>query len=250
MHIPQPKPLTLVRRRTAFTLIELLTVIAIIGILAAILIPTVSKVRQTARRANCASNLRQIGVGVLAYTADNKDWLPGGAVKVGQWNLFGLQRTASPQGWVENGIPTQDLAAQIYPYAAGSSFPPGVNRLPLVKTFVCPGNNPSMDALAANTGLPSYSLGTGVRTKDNVIRRPFGKATGTRAVRLTDLSAPAQSVAAFDLDNEFLAELGDSTSASYPATSADVHGSTRNFLYLDGHVAAMPLDFKPDWVAW
>ena len=42
-----------------FTLIELLTVIAIIGILAAIIIPVASKVRQTAKNAECASNLRQ-----------------------------------------------------------------------------------------------------------------------------------------------------------------------------------------------
>lgn len=60
----------------AFTLIELLTVIAIIGILAAILIPVVGKVREQARQAACASNLRQIGVGVHLYSADNDDWLP------------------------------------------------------------------------------------------------------------------------------------------------------------------------------
>lgn len=48
--------------RGAFTLIELLTVIAIIGILAAILIPVVSRVRQSARESVGLSNLRQIGL--------------------------------------------------------------------------------------------------------------------------------------------------------------------------------------------
>ncbi len=60
-----------------FTLIELLTVIAIIGILAAIIIPTVGKVRETARRSVDSSNLRQIGQAALIYASDNRDSLPG-----------------------------------------------------------------------------------------------------------------------------------------------------------------------------
>lgn len=59
-----------------FTLIELLTVIAIIGILAAIIIPTVGKVRETARRSVDSSNLRQVGQASLIYASDNKDQLP------------------------------------------------------------------------------------------------------------------------------------------------------------------------------
>jgi len=55
-----------------FTLIELLTVIAIIGILASILIPVVGRVRDSARAAVCASNLRQCGMGILILAeADN-----------------------------------------------------------------------------------------------------------------------------------------------------------------------------------
>ena len=58
--------------RAAFTLIELLTVIAIIGILAAIIIPTVGKVRATARNAQCIANLREWGRGIMLYANDNK----------------------------------------------------------------------------------------------------------------------------------------------------------------------------------
>jgi prepilin-type N-terminal cleavage/methylation domain-containing protein/prepilin-type processing-associated H-X9-DG protein len=65
-----------VSRRQAFTLIELLTVIAIIGILAAILIPVVGSVRESARTAQCASNLRQIGNGIALYAMDNQGNAP------------------------------------------------------------------------------------------------------------------------------------------------------------------------------
>ena len=59
-----------------FTLIELLTVIAIIGILAAIIIPTVSTVREKAQRTVDANNLREIAKAAMIYAGDNNDRLP------------------------------------------------------------------------------------------------------------------------------------------------------------------------------
>jgi prepilin-type N-terminal cleavage/methylation domain-containing protein/prepilin-type processing-associated H-X9-DG protein len=62
----------------AFTLVELLTVVAIIGILAAILIPLVGSVRESARASACVSNLRQISGAIQLFVSDNKGLFPGG----------------------------------------------------------------------------------------------------------------------------------------------------------------------------
>ena len=64
------------KRKRAFTLIELLVVIAIIGALMAILMPAVSRARTQANRAICASNLRQISVGLRDYMNDTGDRYP------------------------------------------------------------------------------------------------------------------------------------------------------------------------------
>jgi len=61
---------------SAFTLIELLTVIAIVGVLAAILIPTMERVRESAHKAACLSNLRQIGVALKLQINDTKGRFP------------------------------------------------------------------------------------------------------------------------------------------------------------------------------
>jgi prepilin-type N-terminal cleavage/methylation domain-containing protein len=62
------------RQKRGFTLVELLVVIAIIAVLISILLPSLNKARNSAVMVQCASNLSQLGLGMIQYAQDNRDW--------------------------------------------------------------------------------------------------------------------------------------------------------------------------------
>jgi prepilin-type N-terminal cleavage/methylation domain-containing protein/prepilin-type processing-associated H-X9-DG protein len=86
-----------------FTLVELLAVIAIIGILAAIIIPVSGNVRENARSAQCMSNLRQIGVGMNLYAQSNKGKFPAPLAKPSDWYNDSWMTAVQP--YLENRKP-------------------------------------------------------------------------------------------------------------------------------------------------
>jgi prepilin-type N-terminal cleavage/methylation domain-containing protein len=73
---PPPSPIIAHMARRGFTLTELLIVIAIIAVLAALLLPAINLVRGMAKRAACSSNLRQLAAGIISYSTENEGRLP------------------------------------------------------------------------------------------------------------------------------------------------------------------------------
>lgn len=103
--------------QAAFTLIELLVVIAIIGVLVSILLPAIQQARESARKAQCASNLRQLGLGIEQYAANFQVYPPGAFI---WWGLNSSQKAAMPAGTTftenQNGVTRGSLLIHILPY--------------------------------------------------------------------------------------------------------------------------------------
>ena len=118
-----------------FTLVELLIVIAILGILAALLLPALSRAREAAQRSACANNLRQLGVAFKLYALEHDGRYPAAQDPI----------SLDPYYWLWMGRGWRHL---ITPYVPGDGENPGV--------FVCPTDSRS-EMLYDNTSY-SYSM--------------------------------------------------------------------------------------------
>lgn len=249
----QTKPGHEVRRR-GFTLIELLTVIAIIGILAAIIIPTVGKVRSMAKKSNCISNLREIGKMLTLYTNDNKNRLPAGTYNVNGGYVDGISGSksgAQPRITTASGS-VAVLAYALYPYSSLSGQITSLlnnNPPPVLPQFICPGlvtpdGKTNEEALSYTLSVVKFSsaLNGGTSpypTWEVAVFTSTSAAIAAKSGNLAQSNYPlplSKIWAVSDLDAKINTGFNATVMAANPS-----HGGVRNRVYLDGSVRSVDI---------
>lgn len=206
-------------RETAFTLIELLIAIAVIAILGALLMPTLSKIKSSANAAACASNLHQIGVGVTSYVSENDAKIPA-------------IRDLTLNGWfqqifADSIITTGGQSTTSY----GATFPHG----PLVKFWICPGDptRGGWKSLGAPNGVP------GADPADTAVNAHSYTPNGwVLNVKLASISRPSQTILVTDFQwgNAGTRYILPANSPWKESIPQHWHNSYVNCLFVDGHV--------------
>ncbi len=160
-----------------FTLVELLTVIAIIAILAAIIFPVFGAVQESTRRANTMSNMQKISQAIAAYELDNREYpeyLFGPAISKADGTPFGgapyysMRDVASivNRGAPAGGLPTASIAQRIRRIYSKSLYPVYIRD---IETFSSPNNarqTPDLeDGVGAAERYPTYDPSSGAMTR-------------------------------------------------------------------------------------
>lgn len=206
------------KKRSAFTLIELLAVIAILAVLTAILIPTLSKIRAKSTSSACVSNLRQLANGFLLYAADNNNTWPNPR------NDEGLQ-------WSGVGI-----FPYVYPELA-RAHPRYRNAVLKGTVFVCPASTDEfMEELGfsgsdlKNNIIRGYAINRELPDRGDNIKLPLAVKNPARTALLMDCVNYAVSYPLIDTKLK---------------QGAQRHGGNINILFCDGHVETWPLTSIP-----